>query len=125
MHKKSFKFLVFALALPSILIPQAASAAIKVLPSKPAITAVSPLGSGDQISDLALDSSLLAIVGTVEAGLSDFVTAPALGGSDGFISAFDKTKKLIWNLRLGSPSDDIATAIKRSRWFFLGCGLNF
>ena len=115
MHKKSFKFLVFALALPSILIPQAASAAIKVLPSKPAITAVSPLGSGDQISDLALDSNLLAIVGTVEAGLSDFVTAPALGGSDGFISAFDKTKKLIWNLRLGSPSDDIATAITKDR----------
>ena len=115
MHKKSFKFWVFALSLTLILTPQAASAAVKVLPSKPAITAVSPLGSGDQISDLALDSNLLAIVGTIEAGLSDLVTAPALGGSDGFISTFDKTKTLIWNLRLGSSSDDIATAITKDR----------
>ena len=93
MPKTAFKFLVLTLAFPLTVISPSASAAIKVLPSKPAITAVSPAGSGDQISDLALNSNLLAIVGTVETGLADLVTSPTLGGSDGFISTFDKTKK--------------------------------
>jgi len=113
--KTAFKFLVLTLAFPLTVISPSASAAIKVLPSKPEITAVSPAGSGDQISDLALNSNLLAIVGTVETGLTDLVTSPTLGGSDGFISTFDKTKKLVWNLRLGSSSDDIATAITKDR----------
>jgi hypothetical protein len=113
--KTAFKFLVLTLVIPLSVISPSASAAIKVLPSKPAITAVSSAGSGDQISDLALNSNLLAIVGTVETGLTDLVTSPTLGGSDGFISTFDKTKKLMWNLRLGSSSDDIATAITKDR----------
>ena len=115
MPKTAFKFLALTLTIPLTVISPSASAAIKVLPSKPAITAVSPAGSGDQISDLALNSNLLAIVGTVETGLVDLVTSPTLGGSDGFISTFDKTKKLVWNLRLGSSSDDIATAITKDR----------
>ena len=115
MHKPAFKFWVFALALPLTLSSQPAFAAVKVLPSKPAITAVSPLGSGDQISDIALNATSVAVVGTVEKGLLDLVTSPTLGGSDGFISALDKNKKLIWSLRLGSSSDDIATAIARDQ----------
>lgn len=115
MHKSAFKFWVFALALPLTLSSQPAFAAVKVLPSKPAITAVSPLGSGDQISDIALNATSVAVVGTVEKGLLDLVTSPTLGGSDGFISALDKNKKLIWSLRLGSSSDDIATAIARDQ----------
>ena len=90
-------------------------AATKVVPSKPAITAVSPVGSGDQISDFSLNSSLIAVVGTVETGLVDLVTSPILGGSDGFISALDKTKKPLWNLRLGGLQDDIATAITKDK----------
>lgn len=115
MPKVANKFWVLTLVISLSLISPNASAAIKVLPSKPAINAVSPTGSGDQISDLALNSNLLAVVGTVESGLVDFVTSPTLGGSDGFISTFDKSRKLIWNLRLGSASDDIATAITKDR----------
>jgi hypothetical protein len=115
LHKSAFKFWVFTLALPLTLSSQPAFAAVKVLPSKPAITAVSPLGSGDQISDLAISASSVAVVGTVEKGLLDLVTTPTLGGSDGFISALDKSKKLIWSLRLGSSGDDIATAIARDQ----------
>ena len=107
---------MFALVIQLSAISPAASAAIKVLLSKPAIVAVSPAGSGDQISDIALDSNSLAIVGTVENGLTDIVTSPTLGGSDGFISAFDKARNLLWNLRLGSASDDIATAITKDRY---------
>jgi hypothetical protein len=113
--KLAIKFWVLTLVIPLTIISPAANAAIKVLPSKPAITAVSPIGSGDQISDIALDSNLVVIVGTVESGLLDIVTSPTLGGSDGFISSFDRTKKLIWNLRLGSSSDDIATAVTKDR----------
>ena len=109
------KFWVLILVTALSIISPAASAAVKVLPSKPAITTVSPVGSGDQISDIALDSNLVAIVGTVESGLVNIVTSPTLGGSDGFISALDKTKKIVWNLRLGSSSDDIATAVAKDR----------
>lgn len=115
MPKRAVKFWALALVISLSIISPTAAAAIKVLPSKPAITAVSPAGSGDQISDIALNSNLLAVVGTVESGLTDFVTSPTLGGSDGFISAFDRSKKLIWNLRLGSSNDDIATAVTRDR----------
>jgi hypothetical protein len=45
----------------------------------------------------------------------DIIASPTLGGSDGFISTLDKSKKLIWDLRLGSSGDDIATAITRDR----------
>ncbi len=90
-------------------------AAIKIVPSKPAITVVSPDGSGDQISDFTVNSSLIAVVGTAEIGLADLVTTPTLGGSDGFISALDKTKNPLWNLRLGGSQDDIATAITQDK----------
>ena len=119
MHKISSKFWVFTLVISFSLISPAASAAVKVLPSKPAITAISPVGSGDQISDFAINLTSIAVVGTIEAGLADLVTTPTLGGSDGFIANLDKSKRLIWNLRLGSKNDDIATAISRDRDGFL------
>ena len=103
------------LAIPLCITSPAALAAVKVLTSKPAITAISPAGSGDQISDFAVNPTSIAVVGTVETGLADLVTTPTLGGSDGFISNLDKGKKLIWNLRLGSANDDIAVAITRDR----------
>ena len=115
MHKLAFRFGIFVLVLPFSFNGPSAVAAIKVVPSKPAITAVSPVGSGDQISDFSLNSSLIAVVGTVETGLTDLVTSPTLGGSDGFISALDKTKKPLWNLRLGGLQDDIATAITKDK----------
>ena len=115
MHKFRFKSLFLLLLLSLSLISPTASAAIKVLPSKPAITAISPAGSGDQISDFALNQTSVAVVGTVESGLANLVTVQTLGGSDGFISNLDKNKKVIWNLRLGSSSDDIATAVTSDR----------
>jgi hypothetical protein len=111
LRKPSFKFWALTLVLPLCNISPATASGIKVLPSKPVITAISPLGSGDQIADFSVNSTLIAVVGTVEAGLANLVTSPALGGSDGFITTLDKNRKLNWNLRLGSSDDDIATAI--------------
>jgi len=111
LRKPSFKFWALTLVLPLCNISPATASGIKVLPSKPVITAISPIGSGDQIADFSVNSTLIAVVGTVEAGLANLVTSPALGGSDGFITTLDKNRKLNWNLRLGSSDDDIATAI--------------
>ncbi len=93
----------------------AANAAIRVTPAKAPITAISPAGSGDQISDFTVNPTVIAIVGTIESGLTNLVTAPTLGGSDGFITALDKSKVRLWDLRLGSSSDDIATAITKDK----------
>lgn len=115
MHKLAFKFSILVLVLSLFSTAPASAVGIKVLASKPAITAISPVDSGDQISDFSLNSSLIAVVGTVETGLVDLVTSPTLGGSDGFISALDKSKKPLWNLRLGGLQDDIATAITKDK----------
>jgi hypothetical protein len=115
LHKLAFKFSILVLVLSLFSTAPASAVGIKVLASKPAITAISPVDSGDQISDFSLNSSLIAVVGTVETGLVDLVTSPTLGGSDGFISALDKSKKPLWNLRLGGLQDDIATAITKDK----------
>ena len=102
----------FAIALISLfLITPTASAAVKVVASRSPIIAISPVGSGDQIFDIATNSSGVAIVGTVENGALDLTPSPTLGGSDGFISLVDKSKVRLWDLRLGTSNDDIATAI--------------
>ena len=106
----------FATVLISLsLVTPTANAAIKVVASKPAITALSPIGSGDQISDVSVNSTGIAVVGTVETGLTDLISTPPLGGSDGFISLVDSSKTRLWDLRLGTLSDDIATAITRDK----------
>ena len=70
-----------------------------------------PLSGGDQISDVLTNSSGVFLIGTIETSTSTFVTAPALGGSsDGFISAVSYTGQQLWNLRLGTELDDVATA---------------
>ena len=103
--------LVFCLAF----VTSEADAAVKVMKSKAAITVLSPIGSGDQILDFTVNSAEIALVGTIENGLINLVTSPTLGGSDGFISAIDKTKAHLWDLRLGTANDDVATAVTRDK----------
>ncbi len=109
------KFRVALLVLSLALFTPSANAAIKVTPAKAPVTAISPAGSGDQISDFTVNPSVIAIVGTIESGLANLVTTPTLGGSDGFITALDKSKVRLWDLRLGSASDDIARAVTKDR----------
>lgn len=102
----------FALIVLTLITPTA-SAALKVIASKPAVTVDLTTGSGDQIFDFSINSAGVAVVGTVENGLANLLSTPTIGGSDGFISLLDRTKMRIWDLRLGSANDDIATAIAR------------
>ena len=109
------KFRITAVVIALSLLATPANAAIKVQPSKPAVTAIAPVGSGDQISDFSANSTVIAVVGTIESGLANLVTVQPLGGSDGFISVMDKSKVHLWDLRLGSQNDDIATAITKDK----------
>ena len=93
------------------LITPTANAAVKIKPSKPICSGSSQTGSGDQISDFAMSKKLVAIAGTVESESTELLDSPPLGGSDGFITAFDKAKNKVWELRLGSEVDDLATAV--------------
>lgn len=111
----------FALALAlSLALPSAAQAAItakpaplKVMPATP--VAISDLtgAAGDQVSALALTPSAIVLAGTVESAsaTSAWVSSNSLGGTDGFIAALDSSGKRIWDIRLGSAQDEIATAM--------------
>lgn len=109
------KFRVALLIISLACFTPEANAAIKVTPSKAPIIVVSPEGSGDQISDFTVNPTIIAVVGTIESGLVNLVTSPSLGGSDGFITALDKSKVRIWDLRLGSTGDDIARAVTKDK----------
>lgn len=109
------KFRVALLVISLACFTPEANAAIKVTPSKAPITVISSEGSGDQISDFTVNPTVIAVVGTIESGLANLVTAPTLGGSDGFITALDSSKVRLWDLRLGSTSDDIATALTKDK----------
>ena len=109
------KFRIALLVFCLTFVTAEAEAAVKVVPSKNAITVASIVGSGDQILDFTLNSAEILITGTVESGLTNLVTSPTLGGSDGFITAFDKNKLRIWDLRVGTVNDDIATAVTRDK----------
>ena len=109
------KFRVALLVISLACFTPEANAAIKVTPSKAPITVISPEESGNQISDFTVNPTVIAVVGTIESGLANLVTAPALGGSDGFITALDSSKVRLWDLRLGSTSDDIATALTKDK----------
>jgi hypothetical protein len=89
-----------------------ASAATKQIPITPlSISIALPLSGGDQLSEVLTNSSGTFLIGTIETSTSTLVTSPTLGGSsDGYISALSYTGQQLWNLRLGTALDDVATA---------------
>ena len=92
-----------------------ASAAIKA-PFLPVIlTTLNPtiftnFSGGDQVSQLLTSPAGFFLLGTVENATSPLVTTAPLGGSDGFITAFNPQGGKLWDLRLGTAGDDVATA---------------
>jgi len=103
-------FLGSALAL---IIAAPVQAATKVPPM--ALTALAPtittnFSGGDQVQKLLTSPSGIFLIGTVETLTSPLVTSPSLGGSDGFITALNSQGVKLWELRLGTAGDDVATA---------------
>ncbi len=94
---------------------QAATAVIKVLPAKPLIVATLAAGVDDEISAAVSTTNSLIIAGTVTGTSGDWVTTPALGGSDGFITSLSFSGVHNWDLRLGGAPDEIASALVRDK----------
>ncbi len=106
--KKNFITALAFLLLISINTSSAVTKPITVTPLS--ISFTTPLSGGDQLSDVLTNASGSFVIGTIETSTSTLVTSPALGGSsDGFISASSYTGQQLWNLRLGTPLDDVAT----------------
>jgi len=64
----------------------------------------------EQVSDLLLTPTSIAIIGTTENATSNWISGNLNGRSDGFISAFSSTGSPLWNLRLGGTNNEIATS---------------
>lgn len=67
-------------------------------------------GAGDQVSALLSDARGPIVIGTVEGAPAEWLSAAKLGGTDGFITHFSFAGLPTWSLRLGTTTDDIATA---------------
>ena len=65
---------------------------------------------GDEVSQLLTSPSAIFLLGTIETTSSPLVTSTTLGGSDGFIAALNPGGGRIWDLRIGTSGDDVATA---------------
>ena len=102
-------FLAITLATPAL------GATTKVptpqLTVKPlAATISTQLSAGDEVAQMMSTSNGIVLLGTLETTTSPLITAVPLGGSDGFIVALDTKGNHLWDLRLGTSGDDVATA---------------
>ena len=88
---------------------------IKVVAARPNLVTNLSAAAGDQISAILTTSTAVAYVGTMESSTVAPYTAQQIGGTDGFIAVIDATGAPIWDLRLGTAQDDIATAVARDR----------
>jgi hypothetical protein len=91
------------------------SAAIKAPVLPVVLTTLNPtistnFSGGDQVSQLLTSPVGFFLLGTVESTTSPLVATAPLGGSDGFITALNPQGAKLWDLRLGTAGDDVATA---------------
>ncbi len=97
-----------AVATPALAATKIPAAQLKLIPLAP--TVATNFSAGDEVQQVITTSGALLLVGTVETTTSNLITAPSLGSSDGFIVALDARGAHLWDLRLGTVSDDVATA---------------
>ncbi len=113
-HRAIASMMAVALVFP-ISNAQAVVKTIVVYPVKP--ISISKLSGGidDEISGGVVNSKSIVLVGTVCGAGGQWVTSAALGGNDGFISSVDLTGGHLWDLRLGTSADDIATSVVKDK----------
>ncbi|MEY4314032.1 MAG: hypothetical protein RIS93_612, partial [Actinomycetota bacterium] len=70
-----------------------------------------PYLKSDEISDIALTSNNIILSGTTESPNSSWINGPLGGLSDAFIASYSPSGTQIWNLRLGSITNEIATSL--------------
>ncbi len=98
----------FALAFASPLQATAKAPPIALVALTPTVS--TNFSGGDEVHQLLTSTTGMILIGTVETSTSPLVSSPSLGGSDGFIAALNSQGVKLWELRLGTPGDDVATA---------------
>jgi hypothetical protein len=69
-----------------------------------------PYLKADEISDISLTPVGIVITGTTESASSTWLSGSLGGLSDGFIANYSSLGAPLWNLRLGSTANEIATS---------------
>lgn len=100
--------LALVVATPSFAASKVSAPQLKVIPLIPTVS--TNLSAGDEVQQLITAPGNIFLVGTVETTSSSLITTQPLGGSDGFIVALGPRGAHLWDLRLGTAGDDVATA---------------
>ena len=69
-----------------------------------------PYTKADQISSVLLTPISIIITGTTESPSSSWINGALAGVSDGFIASYSALGAPLWNTRLGSNANEIATS---------------
>ncbi len=69
-----------------------------------------PYTKADQISSVLLTPISIIITGTTESPSSSWINGALSGVSDGFIASYSALGAPLWNIRLGSNANEIATS---------------
>jgi hypothetical protein len=69
-----------------------------------------PYTKADQISSVLLTPISIIITGTTESPSSSWINGALAGFSDGFIASYSSLGAPLWNIRLGSNTNEIATS---------------
>ena len=101
---------VFALivATPSFAALKVPTPQLKVIPLSPTVS--TNLSAGDEVQQMITAAGNIFLIGTLETTSSSLITSQPLGDSDGFIVALGPTGAHLWDVRLGTAGDDVATA---------------
>jgi hypothetical protein len=101
--KKSFLIVLLIFSLQ----PLPATAAV-MKSTKPIIEL--PYLKSDEVSDISLTPVSVVLTGTTESASSTWISGSLGGLSDGFVVSYSSLGALLWNLRLGSSANEIATS---------------
>ena len=101
--KKSFFIVLLIFSLQ----PLPATAAV-MKSTKPIIEL--PYLKADEVSDISLTPVSVVITGTTESASSTWISGSLGGLSDGFVVSYSSLGAPLWNLRLGSAANEIATS---------------
>jgi len=69
-----------------------------------------PYLKADEISDISLTPVSIFLTGTTESASSTWIGGPLGGLSDGFVANYSSLGAPLWNVRLGSAANEIATS---------------
>ena len=101
--KKSFLIVLLIFSLQ----PLPATAAV-MKSTKPIIEL--PYLKSDEVSDISLTPVSVVLTGTTESASSTWISGSLGGLSDGFVFSYSSLGAPLWNLRLGSSANEIATS---------------